>query len=478
MANSNNPFGFENNDGNDPFEEFFKKLSEGGANLPFDSNAFNNIDPEELKKMGIPMDPAMLSGIFAQVSNMMNASANSDEPVNWDLALQHARRVVATEPDPSVTVNQKSAVKDATQLADLWLDAATSFERPTFDTETWSKAEWTENSFDAWKEMSGPIAESLSESMNASISSQMPEEVAGLLGGNQGNLFSGVGSMMFGMQMGQAIGGLAQEVLSSTDIGIPLAPGRSALVPHGITAFGEGLEIPKQEIMLFIAVREAALTRLYKANSWLREDLIALIQRYARGIHVDIERMQDAASEIDPHNPEALQEALGSDIFTPQNTEDQKLALDRIETLLALIEGWVSVITEHATKNLPTTAQLTETMTRRRATGGPAEHVFAALVGLELRPRKIREAAQFWKDYTANHGLQERDALWNTPETLPTGEELDTPGAYEQRLEMLNASEDEFDAALEKLLSGGYDEDQPDESGKPDDQPKNPEEPK
>ena len=294
--------------------------------------------------------------------------------------------------------------------------------------------------------------------MTSSIRQQMPEEMAGMLGG--GNLFAGLGGMMFGMQMGQAIGKLAEEVVSSTDIGIPLAQGRSALLPAGVAAFGEGLEIPSQEVMLYLAVREAALIRLHKTNPWLRGDIIDLIIRFSRGIHVDIERMQAAANDIDfdPSNPEAMMDAFAGDIFKPQLTEDQQLALDRLETLLALIEGWVSLVTEQATKNLPMAPQLAETMARRRATGGPAEHAFAQLVGLELRPRKMREALAFWRHYEENHGFEARDQLWEGPETLPTGEDLDDPAGFTSRRALLNASEDEFDAALEKLLAGGYDE--------------------
>lgn len=452
---TNNPFG---NSGNDPMEEFFRKLQESG----FDPNAMGMgtngaFDPDAMKNMGMPIDPAMLSGIFAQVNAMMSAQP-TDEPVNWDLAKQHARQVITAGSDPSMTSSQQGAVRDAAALADLWLDPVTAFDRPAFNAEAWSKAEWLENSFDTWKEIAGPVASSVSTAMNTSIQTQMPEEIKGMLGG--GNIFAGIGGMMFGMQVGQATGQLAGEVVSSTDIGIPLAPGRSALLPGGIAAFGEGLEIPAQEIMLYLAVREAALTRLHKANPWLREDIIELIKRYSRGIHVDIERMQEAASEIeiDPTNPEEMMAAFSGDMFKPQNTEDQQLALDRLETLLALIEGWVTLITEEATTNLPMAVQLAETMARRRATGGPAEHAFSQLVGLELRPRKMREALGFWRSYEEAHGFEARDGLWATPETLPTSEDLDDPEGFISRRALLNASEDEFDAALEKLLSGGYDD--------------------
>lgn len=457
---SSNPF---DSSGRDPLEEFIKRLQEQG----FDPSAMGGsagFDADALKNMGMPIDPAMLSGIFAQVNSMMGAHA-SDEPVNWDLAKNHARQVLAMGQDPSVNSSQVGAVRDASALADLWLDPVTIFERPSFGVEAWSKAEWVENSFATWKEIAGPVAEEVSGAMNASIQQQMPEEMAGMLGG--GNLFAGLGGMMFGMQMGQAIGKLAEEVVSSTDIGIPLAQGRSALLPGGIAAFGEGLEIPAQEVMLYLAVREAALTRLHKTHPWLRQDIIDLITRFSRGIYVDIERMQQAANDIDfdPANPEAMMDAFAGDMFKPQLTEDQELALDRLETLLALIEGWVSLVTEQATTNLPMAPQLAETMARRRATGGPAEHTFAQLVGLELRPRKMREAQAFWRHYEENHGFEARDNLWEGPETLPSSEDLDDPAGFTSRRALLNASEDEFDAALEKLLAGGYDEPEEDSEG-------------
>ncbi|MEX3609532.1 zinc-dependent metalloprotease [Rothia sp. LK2588] len=467
---------------NDPFEEMFKKLGGGfgnqsGAgfgNTPggFDPSSMG-IDPEELRRMGMNIDPAMLQGLMAQISSMFG-NTNSDEPVNWDMARQQARQLVAMGKDPSVTQNQKSAVADATQLADLWLDPATAFDRTGYTTETWSKSDFVENSFDTFREIAGPIAESMSRTMNQSMDSQMPEELKSLLGGvGGGNFLSGIGGMMFGSMAGQSVASLAGEVVSSTDVGLPLADSRAALVPQGVAAFGEGLEIPPQEVMLYLAVREVALSRLYKSNPWLRQDIIDLIKRYARGIHIDVEGMRTAAEEIDPSDPAAMQEAFSADLFTPENTEDQKLALERLETLLALVEGWVTVVTEQATKNLPMASQLAESMSRRHATGGPAEHVFASLVGLELRPKLNREAATFWRNYGEEHGIDDRDKLWAAPETLPTGEELSNLTEYEQRVEMVNATDDEFDAALEKLLAGGYDEPAEESKKDQDDRPDN-----
>ena len=47
-------------------------------------------------------------------------------------------------------------------------------------------------------------------------------------------------------------------------------------------------------------------------------------------------------------NPESLQQLMSSGMFEPQTTESQKVALRRLETLLALVEGWVDVVVADA----------------------------------------------------------------------------------------------------------------------------------
>ena len=143
----------------------------------------------------------------------------------------------------------------------------------------------------------------------------------------------------------------------------------------------------------------------------------------------------------------------------PQRTPAQDQALEKLETALALVEGWVDELTASATeKLLPSAAALRETVRRRRATGGPAEHAFASLVGLELRPRRLREAATLWASLKEERGIEGRDAIWQHPDLLPTAEDLDDPKGFSERRKLAEASDTEVDDALAKLLDGGFDE--------------------
>src|ERR1700729_4408210 len=88
--------------------------------------------------------------------------------------------------------------------------------------------------------------------------------------------------------------------------------GTAALLPAGVTAFGEGLSVSEDEVRLFLALREAAHHRLFAHVPWLRARLLGAVEDYARGIKVDADALREAMPQIDPTNPEALNEALSS----------------------------------------------------------------------------------------------------------------------------------------------------------------------
>ena len=97
---------------------------------------------------------------------------------------------------------------------------------------------------------------------------------------------------------------------------------------------------------------------------------------------------------------------------------------------------------------------------RRRATGGPAEQTFGTLVGLELRPRKMREAAVLWQRLTDAAGIDARDAVWAHPDLLPTSADLDEPAAFIDRVIGGDVGNLDIDAAIaefEKDMDGSGD---------------------
>jgi putative hydrolase len=269
-------------------------------------------------------------------------------------------------------------------------------------------------------------------------------------------MLSGMASGLFGVQLGQALGLLSREVFGYTDTGLPLAaPGAVGLLPRAVEGFAEGIGFPTDEVRLFLASRESAHARLFTHVPWLADRLLGAVEAYASGIKIDLERLEEAMRAVDPPTPDAVRAALSSGVFAPALTEPQKAALERLETALALVEGWVAVVTQHSLeRNLPDVALLSEMMRRRRAEGGPAEHTMATLVGLELRPRRARQAATLWETVTEQSGPLERERLWSHPDLLPTSEDLDQPESFLER----RAVRAEADAEIDAEIAAFFDE--------------------
>ncbi len=426
---------------------------------------------QALGAMGIDkMDPATLGMIGAQLKAMM--SGDAAEPFNLELATDVARKTVAQQGDSSVGGAARREIEQAVQIAVLWLDDVTDLSTSNGPVHAWSRAEWVDQTMPMWQELVEPVATGVSAAVVAAMRAQMgqlgedeglpaipglpPGMDAGALMGQMEPMLARMSGSMFGAQVGQAVGALGGDLVSGTDVGLPLVPDHGiALLPANIANFAEGLEVDLAEVRLYLAVREAARVRLFAQVPWLGPQLIAAVQAYARDITIDTEGIESALQSIDPSDPVAMQSALSNSLFAPEPSPAQLSALALLETYLALVEGWVDVVADRATsKHLPHTAALGEAVRRRRASGGPAERVFSQLVGLELRPRRLRDAANLFAALEAKGGPAARDGAWAHPDLAPATADLDDPLGYVERF-VSGETRDEMDAALDALLTEG-----------------------
>ncbi|SFB61518.1 putative hydrolase [Amycolatopsis marina] len=434
---SNPPFGFGPPDpgdsgGNDRDSD--KSSGSGGQQPPGGPEAFNQ-----------------LGQMLSQLGQMLSQAGSSTGPVNYDLAKQIAEQRLAGTRGSSLGFSSQeksgeSAVRDAAHLAELWLDAATILPAGANNTVAWTARDWVSKTLPTWQRLCDPVAKQVSGAWVQALPEEAKQAAGPLL-----SMVGQMGGMAFGSQLGNALAELASEVLTSSEVGLPLGPDNtSALLPANIEKFTEGLERPSSEVLVFIAAREAAHQRLFAHVPWLRQRLLATVEEFASGISVDTSALEQLAGQVDPTNPASIEEAMSSGLLEPKTTPEQQVALTRLETLLALVEGWVDVVVAEAVGDrLPGADALRETLRRRRATGGPAEQTFATLVGLELRPRRMRAASALWKLVGDRHGAEVRDGIWTHPDLLPTAEDLDDPMEFADRLGDGPESVETFDPMAE-----------------------------
>ncbi|GGK17134.1 hydrolase [Pilimelia terevasa] len=386
--------------------------------IPFGFSPFGASGPD-------PADPAQLQAMMSQLQQMLATPGGG--PVNWDLARQLAASTLAQEGDPAPNPAQRQSVDEAIRLADLWLEPVCALPSGVQTTVAWNRNEWIFRTLDVWKKLCDPVA----GRMVAAMGDLVPPEAKAQFAPMQA-MMSSLGGAMFGGQLGQALASLAGEVLSAGDIGLPLGPaGTAALVPANIEKYGAGLELPADEVRLYVALREAAHQRLFEHVPWLRGHVLTAVENYAAGIRVDQAAIEEAMGRINPVDPASMQELDLGGVFRPADSPAQAATLARLETALALVEGWVCHVVDAAVDGRITQVdKLAEAFRRRRAAGGPAEQMFAALVGLELRPRRLREAAALWDALTTHRGVAGRDAVWGHPDLLPGAEDFASPTEF------------------------------------------------
>ncbi len=384
-------------------------------------------------------------------------TAATNEALPNKIVRDIAKKFVQTHGSQPIGTKDVTVVENSFEIAELWLNEATLFPATLVTTSqsstnqsstsprALSRLDWADLTLPGWQATMEPLATGLAQAITGLLDQAMREQVqdsdnseavAAPMGAIAGLLRSFIGSMI-ATQLGQAIGGISATATGAHDLSLPLlTPARPVLIPENIEKWSVDLEIPKSEIYLFHALREAAIARLFQHNPWIVSYIRSAIVDYGRGIHIDLEAIQrqaeDAMQNFDPSTAtdmNSLNIALNNGIFTPEETPEQRAALSKLETVLALVDGWADEVSALAAGDrLPALTQLREMYRRQRATNAPSQQLFKSLLGLEVSPKLAREASAFWQKIREARDIATRDRIWSG--ILPNAQELLEPEAF------------------------------------------------
>jgi putative hydrolase len=362
-----------------------------------------------------------------------------EEVLSISAARETAKKFVTAQGLKPIGAKELAVVASAFEISEIWLNEALSFPATNVAPNSATRLDWVDQTISGWHKTIEPLAAGLSsaisnlldQAMNAqageSTEGQPPIEMITMM------LRSFIGTMI-ATQLGQSIGTLAASVTGAHDVGLSLLdPAHPVVIPENIENWANELEIPKSEVFIFHALREGAVARLFANNPWLVSYIQSAVVEYGKGIHIDIEAIQrqaqSAFENMQENTEENMSFALENGIFTPEESPAQKIALAKLETVFALIDGWTDEVTALAAGDrLPAIEQLRETLRRRRAAAAPAQQLFSSMLGLEVSPKLTREASAFWKKIREVKSIAERDQIWSG--LLPTAEDLLNPEKF------------------------------------------------
>lgn len=438
---------------------------------------------------------------FAQMqAQIQSLLAPADGPINWNTAQQIAVQVLKQGSETYLSAAKADSIRKQLSVANLWLDAVTDLTPPQTTREVWDRKQWLVATLPAWKQLCDPVISKVRDAIIDGIREQLsrhgiaPEEMkasAAIPGFGEilspmdpTELLDRLGANIFAIEIGKAMGQVAQNAFGSTDLGIPLT-GVSimGLVPSNIEEFATDLDIEKVDITQFIAVREAAHARLFNAVPWLRHHLEMLLKKYAQTISINHEAVEESIHHMQEKfmdnmdeeglaggmnlplgiplgpfsnmKPEEMGIAVPRNLFKTDTEGPQGEALSQLQALLAVIEGWVDEVSMQAClPHLPSAYALQELMRRRRAVTCPIEKVLKPIIGMELSPKDARNAAKICQILNQQKGAAERDAIWEHPHKIPTAEELTNPEEFLTLRQKAQEESENIDQELDSLLTG------------------------
>ena len=423
-------FGFLPNEGQPDFDALLKKFSE----------------------MGI--DSGALAGAKSFFESMQSGASTTDQSLIKVANLREiARKIITAKGDLPIGNLDQEKLNQSLLLANTWLDTEILFPAAVMPSQSaWSKRDWLDESVIGWQQLIEPLALGMADALGNVITNASTSLPIEFMGSNEqspaqqeamklmlARILRGFMGTLIATQLGQGIGMLANSITGANDVAIPLLKSDSGshLIPQNINEWAEGLGIDQEQVAIYLSLREAAASRLFANSPWLQNYIKDLITAYGKGISIDVESITRqaeeamASGEIDMNNPQAINLALNTGLFTPQQTPAQELALTRLEMTLALIEGWIDhVISQVAADRMPAFNALIENSRRRRATNAPMQQLFANLLGLEVSPRKMREASAFWSEVKNLKGADGRDKCWEDAAFLPMPDDLSDVKAF------------------------------------------------
>jgi putative hydrolase len=364
-----------------------------------------------------------------------------------------ARKIITAKGDLPIGNLDQEKLNQSLLLANTWLDTEILFPASVMPSQSaWSKRDWLDESVTGWQQLIEPLALGMADALGNVITNASTSLPIEFMGSSEqspaqqeamklmlARILRGFMGTLIATQLGQGIGMLANSITGANDVAIPLLKSDSGshLIPQNINEWSEGLGIDQEQVAIYLSLREAAASRLFANSPWLQNYIKDLITAYGKGISIDVQSITRqaeeamASGEIDTNNPQAINLALNAGLFTPQQTPAQELALTRLEMTLALIEGWIDhVISQVAADRMPAFNALIENSRRRRATNAPMQQLFANLLGLEVSPRKMREASAFWSEVKNLRGADGRDKCWEDAAFLPMPDDLSDVKAF------------------------------------------------
>jgi coenzyme F420 biosynthesis associated uncharacterized protein len=338
----------------------------------------------------------------------------SAQMVDWDLAVTIGTRVAGEGPQ----VTRETADQVVAELRD---DANRSTglvreftglvaEERTAPVLAVDRPGWIQANADGFATVLAPLVDKLSEKKGAPT-----------------GLSLAVGSRVTGAEVGLLLGFLASKVLGQFDPFFAPA-GRLLLVAPNIVHVERELGCDPTDFRLWVCLHEETHRVQFTAVPWMRDHLFSEINAIAETMEPG-KLLDDALGRVSEviRGDGSLLDVIGS--------PEQKEILDRVTGVMSLLEGHADVVMDGVGPSvIPSVAEIRQKFDRRRKGVGTLDRLLRRLLGLDAKMAQYRDGARFVRGVVDKVGMHEFNAVWASPDNLPTKAEIADPSAWVGRV--------------------------------------------
>ena len=341
--------------------------------------------------------------------------------VDWSLARQVARFAAgsADQPGPDPDVVALCAEMEGHVASYTRLELSSPMPSP----ELVGREEWASANLDALARMLDPVAERLEGRM----------EFAGPL---SGALKAGAAATL-AAEAGLVMGYVSQRVRGQYEVSRRGgdAPPRLLFVAPNLRKAVRELDVEPESFHRWICAHELTHVFQFQGVPWLREHLSGMVREYLSTVDVRIERGAAGGLPSMPDMRRLVDTFREGGLAALVQTTEQRALMGRMQSAMAVVEGYSEhVMDEIAAEAIPGREALRAAMDARRRSRSAPERIIERLLGLDFKLRQYEQGKSFCDAVATQAGMDGLNRVWDSPEALPTAEELGQPAAWLERL--------------------------------------------
>lgn len=242
-------------------------------------------------------------------------------------------------------------------------------------------------------------------------------------------------SVLTAAPVGTVLGYLSGKVLGQFDPFVPDPaqaehPGRLLLVAPNIIKVERALNADPQDFRMWVCLHESTHRLQFNAVPWLRDHFQGLVARFAEEADLDPAAFFERIAAV------LKRGAAGTSWIEATQTPAQREVFDRLLAMMTLLEGHADYVMDAVGPQvIPSVAQIRARFSRRRRRGGgPVDRIFRSLLGMDLKMRQYVQGGAFVHAVVEQVGMFGFNAVWSSPDALPTRAEIADPAAWVARV--------------------------------------------